>query len=196
MGSVKVLFLLTKIKFFIILVLSISAAVGMVLAPNFYVDQTEGGIRFLGTAPAEGSLLKKVAYIAGAVNAPGVYEINDETRISDLVQMAGGFTGKVDPDFVSASINLAKLVDDEDHVFIPELGQGNSTTSQLPGTAKVGLVSLNNASISELDSLPGVGQATAEKIIAARPFTSVDQLLNVSGIGESKYNDLKNRVTL
>ena len=184
-----------KIKFLIILALTVSAVVGMVLAPNFYVDQTEGGIRFLGTAPAEGSLRQRIAYIAGAVNSPGVYEINEETRISDLVQMAGGFTEKVDANFVSSSINLAKLVADEDQVFIPELGQNGSTNS-LPATATTGLISLNNASISELDSLPGVGQATAEKIIAARPFTSIDQLLNVSGIGESKYNDLKTRVTL
>jgi competence protein ComEA len=148
-----------------------------------------------------------VVHVAGAVAQPGVQRLGTGARVVDAVDRAGGAT----PDAELARINLAAPLQDGQQVYVPRLGEpsppavatgaapGGLPPSGEPGDA-TGPVDLNAATAEQLDTLPGVGPATAEAIIAHRqaegPFTSVDQLLDVRGIGDAKLADLRDLVTV
>ena len=151
-----------------------------------------------------------VVYVAGAVATAGVYTLPDASRVLDALSAAGGVAAGADPD----ALNLAALVRDGDRIYVPRVGQpvptvvgpqgGKSSGSGGGGdagavTAK-GPVDLNRATVDDLDALPGVGPATAAAIVAYRdehgPFSSVDGLLAVRGIGSAKLDALRSLVTV
>lgn len=185
------LFIKTLLKIFI---LTLVAALSFL---NFkeLVDQSlsdNGSLTFISHPPEEDYLFKKFAYISGGVKKPGVYEMNDEDlRLIELIELAGGLNEKADKDKLNKDINLSQVIEDGDHIFIPIIS--DTSSKKTPDNS---LINLNTATQSQLDSLPGVGPSTAKKIIDARPFTSISDLKNVSGIGESKYNELKNLVSI
>ena len=121
--------------------------------------------------------------VQGEVANPGVYDLPWGATVADLLAAAGGLTNRADANLV----NLAAPLDASSSIFVPSR-QVNSPT----GTR----VSLNNASLEELDTLPGIGPALARRIVAARPFNSVDELLDVSGIGDKTLENLRPLVTL
>lgn len=137
-------------------------------------------------------------YICGAVCKPGVYTLLEGDRIDALINMAGGATEEAD----LSAINLAERLHDEQYVRIPAKGEEveSQTGTNTVGVSSQsqGLININTASIEELDSLPGIGPAIASRIIAYREekgkFTSIEQIKDVSGIGESKYQDIKDRI--
>ena len=159
------------------------------------------------SAPVGPTTPTVVVHAAGAVVVPGVYRLADPTRVTDVVAAAGGLTGDADPDV----LNLAARVGDGERVFVPRRGQappevivgttgsGSSTGSATGSVAgSLAAVDLNAATAAQLDALPGIGPAIAERIIEARTrvgrFRSVNQLLDVPGIGEAKFSSLKTRV--
>lgn len=131
-------------------------------------------------------------HVVGAVVSPGLYELDDSARVIDAVMAAGGFVGIPS----ECSVNLARPVTDGEQIVVTSAEQGCSETSGLSG----GKVSLNNASETELDTLPGIGPTLAARIIAWRessgPFTSVEQLNDVSGIGDKLFAGVKDLLTL
>jgi competence protein ComEA len=145
-----------------------------------------------------------VVHAAGAVRAPGLYRLAKGARVADVLEAAGGVTDDADLD----RVNLAALAGDSQRVFIPRRGApvpatpGDLSPSGDPGgngIGQTGPVDLNTASAQELDALPGVGPATAAAIVSHReergPFTSVDDLLDVRGIGAAKLEGLRGLVT-
>ncbi|MFO7699486.1 MAG: helix-hairpin-helix domain-containing protein [Acidimicrobiia bacterium] len=128
-------------------------------------------------------------HISGAVARPGLVSIPDGSRMADAVAAAGGALPTAD----LGSINLARQVRDGDQVIVPIHGEGNGATSSEP----VG-IDINNASASELEALPGVGPVLAERIVAFRtergPFSSVEDLLDVPGIGEAKLAQMRDAI--
>lgn len=157
-----------------------------------------------------------VVHVAGAVMHPGVYHLPLNSRVTDALAAAGGALGSAATD----SVNLARLLVDGEQVYLPtqeeiESGAvaGAGSTGSASGTSKGGssaaggastlltggLVNINTATASELDALPGIGPATAQKIIDDReangPFAKTEDLMRVPGIGESKYDALKDLVT-
>jgi competence protein ComEA len=156
-----------------------------------------------GSAAAGSALL--VVDVAGKVRRPGVYRLPPGARVEDAVRAAGGFGNGVDP----VTVNLArKLVDGEQVVVglasaagdpAASAGSGDSGTPA-PATGGTGLLDLNSATVAQLDGLPGVGPVLAQHILDWRTqhgrFDSVDQLRKVSGIGDSKYADLKSLVSV
>lgn len=146
-----------------------------------------------------------VVHVAGAVVAPGVHELPAGARVVDAVAAAGGLR----PDADGARINLAAPVADGERVYVPAVGEadpptvvggaGGSGGGGVSGAGS-GLVDLNEADEAALDALPGIGPATAAAIIEHRQqigrFTSVDQLLDVRGIGEAKLEQLRPLVTV
>lgn len=143
-------------------------------------------------------------YVSGAVLMPGIYDVSMGARAYDAVEAAGGMTNAANAD----KVNLAKKLKDGDHVNVPFIKQSkgriNKTTKVKDGFGNLADAANNNAGInintaseSELDSLPGIGPAMARRIVDEReraPFSSVDDLLRVKGIGPAKLNKLRSRI--
>lgn len=142
-----------------------------------------------------------VVHVDGAVARPGVYElVGVDLRIRDAVEAAGGLVEGAD----TLGVNLAAPVVDGSKVHIPtaeELtAQAQGTGSAQVGTSNTGtaLININSATTEQLCSLSGIGEATAANIIADRerngPFTCIEDLMRVSGIGERKFERVKDRI--
>jgi competence protein ComEA len=139
-------------------------------------------------------------HVTGAVAKPGVYAAEVGSRVFDIVAMAGGFTKKAD----QASVNLARLVSDGEQLLVFELASeaksastsSNTSVGSMAGT----LVSLNRATLSELEELPGVGPTLAQRIIDWRSanggFKSLEDLLEVGGIGDKLFAGIQGKVAL
>lgn len=154
------------------------------------------------------NMTKKISiYISGAVNSPGVVELKSNERLMEGVKLCDGLTDEADTN----RINLAMKVKDEGHYIIPKEGEEialndsnenveNNNNDNNSGEGESKKININNASKEELDSLPGVGEVTAQKIIDYREenkeFKSIDEIKNVKGIGENKFNDLKDYICI
>jgi len=142
-----------------------------------------------------------VVHVAGAVVDPGVHELPAGSRVDDAIAAAGGLTLEAD----GSRINLAAPVTDGERIYVPKVGEDAppvavGSTGGGSGGSAGGVVNLNHADAAALDALPGIGPATATAIIEHRDrigrFTSVDQLLDVRGIGEAKLEQLRSLVTV
>lgn len=146
-------------------------------------------------------------YISGAVKTEGVVTMSSEDRLSDAIKVMGGIVEGADMN----AINLAEKLVDGKHYVIPKQGEqipvdvnaGGSTSgaAQTAGEnaqGQGGLVNINTATLEQLDTLPGVGEATANKIITYREenggFKSIEDLKNVKGIGDKKFEDMKSSI--
>ena len=133
-----------------------------------------------------------VVDVAGAVRRPGLYRLPQGSRVADAVARAGGASAKASLD----GVNLAAPLADGEQVLVPARGAAASTGATPSPTAPV---DLNTATAEQLDTLPGVGPATAQKIIDYRqahgPFRSLDELEAVPGIGPAKLEQMKGLVT-
>jgi competence protein ComEA len=144
-----------------------------------------------------------VVDVGGAVVRPGVYRLPAGSRIGDAIAAAGGYGASVDAGLVDRQLNLAAEVKDGDKVRVPARGDTQAPAAgggspSAPGQAG-GPIDLNSASAEALDTLPGVGPATAAKIIAAReqqPFASVDDLLSRKVLGAATLEKLRPLVTV
>jgi competence protein ComEA len=132
-----------------------------------------------------------IVYVSGAVRAPDVYQLPAQARIKDLVLAAGGLASDADPE----RINLAGRLKDGDHIHVPSQGEARAESGD-GGTADATdaedtLIDLNTAGAAELDGLPGIGQALAQRIVeyraASGPFGAVEDLRNVKGIGPALF---------
>jgi competence protein ComEA len=170
---------------------------------------SSGGATASGSAsPAADALV----YVCGAVHSPGVVRLPQGARVADALELAGGATAKAE----LAAVNLAARVADGQQIVVPEKGPSGVAQAASSGGGAVGaivggsagagaglpgaLVNLNTASIEELDGLQGVGPSTAQKIIDYRtengPFTSIEDVKNVSGIGDAKFAAMKDSITV
>jgi competence protein ComEA len=138
--------------------------------------------------------------ITGYVNYPGVYEIFDETMIIELINYAGGFTEDADVLYLHKNLNLSSYVSKQTKIYIPSKGESNNSSNLISANASSSLqtkkISINNATLEELTTLKGVGPATASKIIENRPYNTLEDLLKVSGIGQTTYNNLITYISL
>jgi competence protein ComEA len=135
-----------------------------------------------------------VVDVVGAVRRPGLYRLRQGSRIADAVARAGGATGKAD----LAQVNLAAPLADGEQVVVPRRGAPGAAGSASSPGAPTGPVQLSTATLEELDTLPGVGPATAQKILDYREkhgaFSSVDELDAVPGIGPKRLEQLRELV--
>jgi competence protein ComEA len=139
-----------------------------------------------------------VVDIKGAVARPGVYEIKDAARVNEVVAMAGGFTKEAD----QTKVNLAAKVHDEMMIYVPARGETNipSIDDSLIRSNDSNKIHINTASEEEILQLPGIGPAKAAAIIAYReehgPFQKVEDLSNVTGIGEKTLEKIKEHIVV
>jgi len=143
-----------------------------------------------------------VVDVAGWVRHPGVYQLHQGDRVIDAIERAGGARRGAD----LTSINLAALLTDGEQILVGKAGSpgsmvgGASGISGGPGGGAGQVVNINTATLDQLESLPGIGPSLGQRIIDYRtqhgPFHSVDDLLNVSGIGDKRLADLRPLITV
>jgi competence protein ComEA len=135
-------------------------------------------------------------HVAGRVRRPGLVRLAAGSRVLDAVRAAGGTRPGADLD----AVNLARKLVDGEQIRIPARGEPVTPAPDgAPGAGAAGPLDLNTATAEQLDTLPGVGEVTAGRIVAYRsehPFTSVDELLEVPGIGQRRFEQLKDLVTV
>ena len=135
-----------------------------------------------------------LVHVAGAVRRPGLFEVPAGSRVADAIEAAGGSTRRADLD----ALNLAAPVTDAMKIDVPTRGEAGSvaTSPSIEGA----LVDLNSADAAQLDTLPGVGPVTAAAILAHRDeigaFGSVEDLLDVDGIGPATLEEIRPHVTV
>ncbi|MFI3209714.1 MAG: helix-hairpin-helix domain-containing protein [Peptostreptococcaceae bacterium] len=149
---------------------------------------------------------KIIIFLGGEVHTPQVITLEDGNRLIDAVNKIGGLTDDADLNRVNLAIKLV----DEGHYIIPKIGEdiievsnfsmGNTLQNESNISSEASKVNINIASISELSTLPGIGEATSNKILSYREgngnFSSIDELKNVNGVGDKKFEDIKNLVSI
>jgi len=130
--------------------------------------------------------------IAGAVNKPGIYSLSNGSRIGDAVEKASGFSAEADSAWIAQNLNLAAKLTDGQKIYIPRAGEAVSGTA----TSSVsGKININNASSEQLDTLPGIGPVTAQKIISGRPYSSIQELLSKKAVGVATFEKIKDKIS-
>jgi competence protein ComEA len=144
-----------------------------------------------------------VVYVAGAVAVPGVYPLPADARVQQAVGAAGGMAADADVD----AVNLAAFVTDGARVYVPRIGtpvpsvvapSGGGGVNGSVDAPAAGPIDINEATVEQLDELPGVGPSTASAIVDHRessgPYASVDDLLDVRGIGPAKLDAIRDLI--
>jgi len=182
-----------------------AAVVALTLVAAFLLlsndDQVEGSNRSLSatnsTTPGEAEFSVAgssragtvFVHVVGAVGQPGIYELEFGSRVADAIQAAGGLTVEA----FDASVNLARVLSDGEQVRV-------LSVDQIADSEQSSIISLNQASTRQLEALPGVGSALAGRIVEWRErngsFSTIEQLLEVSGIGPKMFENLREFVTL
>lgn len=144
--------------------------------------------------PTAGSLASRgtiFVHILGAVERPGLYSLSEGDRAIDAVAAAGGFLDTAD----QRQLNLARFVVDGEQIVVPMIGEIDATA---PGPSIGGKVNINTADEAALDTLPRVGPAMAARIVAYREangrFTAIEDLMNITGIGDKTFEGLREQV--
>jgi competence protein ComEA len=159
--------------------------------------------------------------ISGAIEKPGIYTASEGARLGEVIELAGGLTYEADHLFVGRNFNLAKILNDQDKIYVPhkfEIAMGtfveektrllsylqpaiapendNQESIDQEDETSLVLISLNEASAEELDVLPKIGPVTAEKIIDNRPYADINELLERRVINQSTFEEIKDLIQL
>lgn len=172
------------------------AAFSSMRAPAFEVHADEAVAPSSSEPEAVEAKAQVYVYVTGAVVNPGVYSLDEGLRVCDAVEAAGGLTEDAD----ASTVNLARVLSDGEHIALPTKAEVETALAQGPagGAAASSLVNINTADASALETLSGVGSATAQAIISDReqngPFSTIEDLMRVDGIGEKKFAKLKDSI--
>jgi competence protein ComEA len=161
------------------------------------IEASTGASLGQSTASASATPVPLIVDVAGAVHRPGVYRFVEGDRIVDAIERAGGPLAKAD----LSLLNLAAPLTDGTQILVPKAGvvAPGASTGTGSGTAG-GLININSATAAELEALSGIGEVLAATIVEYRtqngPFASVDDLLDVSGIGPATLEEIRDQVTV
>jgi len=148
--------------------------------------------------------------VSGAVKNPFVYTFDSRARIIDAIQKAGGITDDADEAFVKRNINYARIISDQEKIYIPFLSdtangyvlenkrvidytQPNGDQQQSEDSSRI---NINSASVPELDQLPGIGQVNAGAIFNGRPYIATEDLVKNNVIKQSVYDKIKDQISV
>lgn len=136
-----------------------------------------------------------VVDVEGAVANPGVYRLKEGSIVQDALIEAGGVSEEADRDWMAKNLNLALALKNGQKIYIPNEEEADSVSViQAVEGSSTGLININSASTSELDSLYGVGPVTAEKIINGRPYVTIEDLLSRKIVGQSVFEKIKDKI--
>jgi competence protein ComEA len=148
-----------------------------------------------GASPSPTSSGELVIDVVGKVKRPGIVTLPAGSRVHDAIEEAGGLRGKVD----ASTLNMARVLTDGEQIIVGLAPVAGAPAGGPASTAAGARISLATATLEQLDTLPGIGPVTAQAILDHRaehgPFTSVDDLLDVRGIGEATLDDFRDQVT-
>ena len=141
-----------------------------------------------------------VVDIEGAIISPGVYNLPKDARVKDLLVKAGGLSQTADRIWFAKNINLASKLSDGGKIYVPSQSEVKSGSPSVEGvstgiTSNSGLININTASSSQLDSLSGVGPVTAAKIIQNRPYQTINDLTSKKIIGSKVFSQIKDKIS-
>ncbi|MBI2310782.1 ComEA family DNA-binding protein [Candidatus Collierbacteria bacterium] len=128
--------------------------------------------------------------VSGAVVSPGVYKLAEGARVKDALVAAGGVSSVADRTILAKEVNLAAIVTDGQKIYIREKSSGQA------GATTADKINLNSASLSELDSLWGVGEIRAGEIVKNRPYAKVEELLTKKIVTKSVFEKIKDQITV
>lgn len=171
-------------------------------------ESTETTIQTDSSPPLKKSEI--VVDVSGAVKNPFVYTFHSSARFIDAIQKAGGLTEDADAAFVARNINYARIISDQEKIYIPFLSdtmngvigenkriieyiQPNTFSETIPESKKM---NINTASILQLDQLPGVGKVQADAIFKGKPYYALDDLLKNKTIPQSTYEKIKELISV
>jgi competence protein ComEA len=143
---------------------------------------------------AEETSTKIKVDVEGAVNHPGVYVIKEGDRINDVIGIAGGLTADADVNWIELHINKAEKVTDGYKLYVPRKGEAEK--NEVAGKNTTGIISINFSTQAELESLPGVGEVTAGKIIQGRPYSQIKELVDKKIITQKVFDGISTSIGL
>lgn len=152
-----------------------------------------------GAATQSSSLTEIKVDVEGEVVHPGVYSLPYNSRVQDAILAAGGFSTSANKELIQKTVNLAQKVVDGQKIYIPSSSQGTvSAPDDASSSTSVngGLISINSGTVQDLDSLPGIGAVTAQKIIDNRPYSNLDDLVVKKAVGKATFEKIKDMITL
>ncbi|TRZ48519.1 ComEA family DNA-binding protein [bacterium] len=164
--------LLIAVVFIGALVSLVSIFRGILMDRKVEVEYLSGGSVVAGE-----SVAKIFVDIEGAVISPGVYDLIDGSRVKDVLVMAGGLSESADRDFCEKNLNMAAPIKDGQKIYIPESLDTNAPSGYPKAANSSKMVSINSATVAELDTLWGIGPARADAIVKNRPYQSIDELV-------------------
>lgn len=186
--------LLTIAATAVLAVVSLAVVAFVELAPSGRVEVVSDPAPSGSPGPSAQML---VVQVAGAVMRPGVFSLPLGSRVTDAIRAAGGYSPDVDPRKAETKLNLAAKLQDAELIVVPRLGDGSGTAP--PAVPTSGLLDLNTATAEQLDTLSGIGPATAAKIIASRSerrFAAVDDLVTRKLVTASTLAKFRDQVTV
>jgi competence protein ComEA len=205
-----------------VIILGIGLLVSTLEDQNEQVPASDSGIAWERPSPNLPGLLSEqntiMVDVSGAVQKPGMYEVSASARLSEAVSLADGLTEQADKEYYYRNYNLAKKLVDQEKIYIPhryEIQTGlfteNSrilryeaanthitphTIESRPNVSTSSLISINTATTSELETLPGIGPVTAAKIIDNRPYSAIKELRDANVVGPSVYENIYEMISL
>lgn len=193
----------------VLVMLGIAVCVWTTIKPGEkkVVIESEESSSSVAASDEETAQTKRIfpVYIGGAVNKPGVYQIENEIYLYLLIDLAGGFSEEADTEY----IDRVYLIDHPQSIHIPRVGEISDKGESVPTLGDISVdgsgnnsgeekTDINHAGVSELCQLPGIGTKTAERILSYREtngrFEKKEDIMKVSGIGESKYEKIKDLI--
>lgn len=138
-----------------------------------------------------------VVEVSGEVEKPGVYELDEGSRVEDALIAAGGVSAQADRDWMAKVLNRASKLIDGQKIYIPKVGEGAASGVSTGGSQdSQGLVNINTATLSQLESLPGIGPVYGQSIIDHRPYSGVEELYEKGVLKKNVYEKIKDKVTV
>jgi len=193
-----------KLIIIVLLLLVIAFGSGILIGKNYFAKGSEEIVAIEPVEENVAPINKTIrVYVAGEVKKPDVYELDDGAIVKDAVVLAGGFTDNAD----TISINLAKKLSDGEEIIVyskvtyasGSTGTVSNAINTNSSANRTGKVNINTASKDELMTLSGIGEVKAQAIIDYRtkngPFKDIHDIVNVSGIGEKTFENIKDSIT-
>jgi competence protein ComEA len=186
-----------RVPIILILVSIVSLGISLILFIESH--KPDRPIEFVSADQIASGSAQIMIDIGGGVVNPGVYHLSHGARVQDAIALAGGLSADADEALIAKAVNRARVLVDGEKIYFPEKGAVKSaviTVQNSSAQQENSLVSVNTASMSELDTLPGIGEVTARKIIDGRPYVALEDLVIRKVLSQSVYEKIREQISL